>query len=129
MTAPPPVATTVRTAGSGSAGPEVGRPPARSRARNAASPSLGEDLRDRPAGRLLDRLVEVDERRAVAMGEPPPDGALAAAGQPDEDDVHLGASVVAAGAGLVAVGGRAAPATARRRPRPAPGSSAEIRST
>ena len=50
--------------------------------------ALGEDLRDRLAGGLLDRVVEVDERRPVAMGEPPPDGALAAAREPDEDDVH-----------------------------------------
>ena len=49
---------------------------------------LGKDLRDLAAGRALDRLVEVDVRGVVAMGEPPPDGALAAAGQPDEHDVH-----------------------------------------
>jgi hypothetical protein len=49
---------------------------------------LGEDLRDLPAGSPLDRLVEIDVRRVVAMGEPPPDGALAAAWQPDENDVH-----------------------------------------
>ncbi len=49
---------------------------------------LGEDLRDLPAGRSLDRFVEVDVGGVVAMGEPPPDGALAAAGQPDEHDVH-----------------------------------------
>ncbi len=42
--------------------------------------ALGEDLRDRLAGRLFDRVVEVDEPRPVTMGEPPPDRALAAAG-------------------------------------------------
>ncbi len=48
-----------------------------------------EDLRDPPAVGVLDRLVEVDELGAVAVGEPPPDGGLAAPRQPDEDDVHL----------------------------------------
>ena len=49
---------------------------------------LLEDLRDRPAGRRLDPVVEVDEAGRVAMRQPSPDDALAAAGQPDQDDVH-----------------------------------------
>ena len=40
---------------------------------------VGKDLRDGPPGGFLDRLVKVDERSAMAMGEPAPDGALAAA--------------------------------------------------
>ena len=49
---------------------------------------LLEDVRDRSPRSGLDALVEVDERRAVAIGEPAPDDALAAAGQSDEYDVH-----------------------------------------
>ena len=76
--------------------PDLGRPVGRSEGGDRAPLAgpepglalLGEDLRDRPAGRRLDALVEVDEGRAVAVRQPPPDRALAAAGQPDEDDVH-----------------------------------------
>ena len=49
---------------------------------------VGEDVGDRLAGASLDHVVEIDEGGIVTMGEPPPDGALAAAWKPDEDDVH-----------------------------------------
>ena len=49
---------------------------------------LREDLRDAATGRGLDPLVEVDQRRAVAIGEPPPDDGLATPREPDQDDVH-----------------------------------------
>ena len=49
---------------------------------------LLEDLRDAPPGARLDLLVEVDERDVVALRQASPDDALAAAGEPDEDDVH-----------------------------------------
>ena len=85
--APPPVATTRTTNGSGSGGPRsVDRAPLELPERRLAV--LGEDRRDRPAVVVLDPLVEVDERRAVAMGQSLADDALAAARQPDEDDVH-----------------------------------------
>ena len=58
-----------------------------------------EDLGDPAAGLVLDLVVEIDERRPVARGDPPPDGALPAARQADQDEVH-GRSVVPAGAGL-----------------------------
>jgi hypothetical protein len=49
---------------------------------------LLENLRDPPPGARLDLLVEVDERDVVALRQASPDDALAAAGEPDEDDVH-----------------------------------------
>ena len=52
---------------------------------------LGEDLRDRSTGGLLDRLIEIDEGGPVTMGEPASDRALAAPRQPDQDDVHAAA--------------------------------------
>ena len=65
-------------------------------------PILGEDRRDLPAVGPLDALVEVDEGRAVAVGQPLADHALAAPRQTDHDDIHRQPSlVVAAGAGLV----------------------------
>ena len=42
-----------------------------------ASPSSAKISGDRPAGGRLDALVEVDERRAMAVGQPSPDDALA----------------------------------------------------
>ena len=86
MTAPPPVATTRRMARSDR---EVRGP----RSPRALVPGnvltlVGEDFGNRPSRRGLDPFVEVDERRAVAVGHAPSDHALAAARQPDEDDVH-----------------------------------------
>ena len=49
---------------------------------------LLEDVRDAPPGARLDLLVEVDERDVVALRQASADDALAAAGEPDEDDVH-----------------------------------------
>ena len=65
---------------------------ARSRARNAASPSSAKISGIGPAGARLDPLVEVDERRAVAAGQPPADDALAAARQPDSTTSTVGLS-------------------------------------
>ena len=79
MTAPPPVAITRRTAGSGSAAPR------RSTAGSLEGPErrlavVREDLAGsagrRPSRSTSSRSTNVG---AVAMGEPPPDGALAAA--------------------------------------------------
>ena len=64
---------------------------------------LGEDVRDGATGRRLDPLVEVDQRRAVAVRQSSPDDRLATPREPDEDDVHR-VSVVPAGAGLVGAG-------------------------
>ncbi len=64
---------------------------------------LGEDRRDRSTGGRLDPLVEVDQRRAMAVGQPSTDDRLATPREPDEDDVHR-VSVVPAGAGLVRAG-------------------------
>src|ERR1700721_2324714 len=47
---------------------------------------LGEDLRDRAAGPLLDDLVAVGERESQALGEQLPDGGLAGAHEADQDD-------------------------------------------
>ena len=103
--APPPGEITRRSARSASGGPSAATA-SRSRRRNAASPSASKISGIRRPDRVLDLLVEVDERRAVTRGDPPPDRALAAARQPDEDEVHRG-SVVAAGAGFaVTVRGR-----------------------
>ena len=87
MTVPPPVEITRRRAGEGSAGPSSATA-ARSRPRNAGLAVAREDVGDRPAGRALDGLVEVQERRAVPRGQPPAHDALAAPRQPDEHDVH-----------------------------------------
>ena len=76
---------------------------------------LREDLRDAPAGRLLDPLVEVDERGAVAVRQAPPDGGLAGPRQPDEDDVHGAASGVR---GRRVRGEPSAARPGRRRPAP-----------
>src|SRR5438552_6891147 len=46
--------------------------------------ALSEQLRNRAPGRLLDHVIEVDESRPVAMGEPAADGALAAPREADE---------------------------------------------
>ena len=87
-TVPPPVAITRRTRRSGSAATERrdghGLPPPEPRL------ALGlEDRRDRPAGlpsrSSSSRSMNVG---AVAVGEAAADRGLAAAGQPDEDDVH-----------------------------------------
>ena len=43
---------------------------------------LGEDLADGPPGGALDPLVQVDERRRVAVRQPPPDRGLAGPGSP-----------------------------------------------
>ena len=70
---------------------------------------LGEDLGNPAASLTLDHLVDVDERRAVPCREPPADGALAAPGKADQDEIHRAGLVVAAGAGLVAPGSRRGP--------------------
>ena len=58
--------------------------------RKAASPSSAKISGiDRPAADSI-RSSRSMKRRAVALGQPPPDDALAAAGQPDQHDVHRG---------------------------------------
>ena len=49
---------------------------------------VGEELRDRPSRGRFDPLVEIDQGRAVPVGQPPSDDALATPRQPDQDDVH-----------------------------------------
>ena len=89
----------------------------RALARPEAGLALGlEDLRDPPARRRFDLLVEIDERGAVPRRDPPPDGRLAAPRQPDDDELHR--LVVPAGA-RVAAASRIGPAP--RRPSPAGG--------
>ena len=65
---------------------------------------LLEDLRDRPPGARFDALVDIDERRGVAIRQAPPDDALAAARAARPARRPSPASVVAAGAGLVGPG-------------------------
>ena len=47
-----------------------------------------EDLRNAHARLALDLLVEVDERRVVTGSDTPPNRGLAAARQPDDDELH-----------------------------------------
>ncbi len=65
---------------------------------------LLEDPGDRAPVLVLDPRVEIDEVGAVPVGQALAHDALAAAGQPDEHDVHRPDLVVAARAGFVRPG-------------------------
>ena len=49
-------------------------------------PVVGEDLRDRLAGRALDLLVRIDERQVEARRQPASDGGFSATGHADQHD-------------------------------------------